>query len=113
MLGYEGDDSFTYIVSDGSDTAIGLVNVREQEAGSANPPVAVPNGLTVMPNGDYRVRFIGDPDTLHGIEYTIDLSASPVVWVDLGDVTSDSSGNIELLHSLPPEPVVYYRAVVR
>ena len=108
--GYTGDDSFTYTMTDGTDIVTGLVTVRAAEL-STGPAVGNLAGLFVLPNGDYRVAFTGDADAAYDVDFTTDLNAQPVVWTNLGLVQSDSSGNIEIDHATPPEPVVYYRAL--
>ncbi|MFT5122755.1 MAG: autotransporter-associated beta strand protein [Verrucomicrobiales bacterium] len=107
---YEGDDRFTYIVSDGTHSATGLVTVLAVSLPSAEPPVGKVSGLAYLLNGDYRVAFTGTPGASYEIQWTQDITTTPIVWQVLGSVVADTSGNILIDHATPPDGAVYYRS---
>jgi autotransporter-associated beta strand protein len=112
-LNYTGADSFTYTVSDGTDTTTGLVTLLPTTGTIGERPVSNPAGLMALPNGNYRVTFTGTPGVPYDIEWSLDIDAVPVVWQMLGTVVADGSGNITLDHANPPASLIYYRAVLR
>jgi autotransporter-associated beta strand protein len=110
-MGYGGADSFTYTVSDGTDSAIGLVTVTPSETSTGAAATGDPAGLLTLPNGDYRITFTGTPGISYQLQWSEDLGATPVVWQVLGSVVADAQGQIILDHPAPP-PRVYYRAAL-
>jgi autotransporter-associated beta strand protein len=109
--GYDGVDSFTYTVTDGTDSAIGLITVVVGEGTPpSEPPVLVLGGTMQLPNGDYRVAFSGIPGQSYDVEWTNDLTTTPIVWTVLGTVIAAGDGSILLDHAAPPDIVNYYRA---
>jgi autotransporter-associated beta strand protein len=110
--GYTGGDSFSYVVSDGTDNAIGLVNVQVGSTPSGVAAVGDPGGLEHLPNGDYRIAFIGTPGASYQIQWTQDIRTLPVNWQVLGSVVADPLGNILIDHANPPGTTLYYRAAL-
>jgi autotransporter-associated beta strand protein len=111
--GYDGVDSFTYTMSDGTDSAIGLVTVVTGEAPPSGAAVGDLGGTVRLPGGDYRIAFSGDPGESYDIEWTQDLAAIPVVWQVLGTVVAAGDGSILLDHLAPPDGANYYRAALK
>ncbi|MFT7514970.1 MAG: autotransporter-associated beta strand protein [Candidatus Omnitrophota bacterium] len=108
---FDGVDSFTYTVTDGTDSAIGLITVVVGEGTPpSEPPVLVLGGTMQLPNGDYRVAFSGIPGQSYDVEWTNDLTTTPIVWTVLGTVIAAGDGSILLDHAAPPDIVNYYRA---
>jgi autotransporter-associated beta strand protein len=109
--GPAGNDSFTYTVSDGLNSATGLVTVIPA-ARNGIQPVGVAAGLSVLPNGAHRVTFTGTPGVEYAVEWTGDLVTQPVTWSPLGTVVADGTGLIVIDHASPPAGILYYRAVL-
>lgn len=110
--GYIGGDSFTYVVSDGTDNAIGLVNVTVGSTPSGIAAVGDPGRLEYLPNGDYRIAFVGTPGASYQIQWTQDIRTLPVNWQVLGSVVADPLGDILIDHANPPGTTLYYRAAL-
>ena len=106
------DDAFTYTVSDGTHIATGLVTVVSTTAPEGDPAMADLSDLGVTPSGDYQVAFMGTPGVAYRVEWTQNLASQPVTWTSLGSIIADSSGELSIVHVMPPEGYVVYRAVL-
>jgi hypothetical protein len=85
--GYDGPDSFQYSISDVHGfQASGIVNITVQPPTQAIPITVV--SAEALPNGDYRIHFIGIPQTTYFIEASVDL----INWFKIGSSTSDNQG---------------------
>ncbi|MFT7513465.1 MAG: autotransporter-associated beta strand protein, partial [Candidatus Omnitrophota bacterium] len=111
--GYEGADSFTYTVTDGTDAVLGLVSVITGEPPAGEAATAILGGTQQLPNGDYRIAFRGTPGASYDIEWTQDLTEQPISWQVLGSVVAAPDGSILLDHAAPAGTVNYYRATLR
>jgi autotransporter-associated beta strand protein len=110
--GYTGNDSFSYTITDGTDTTMGLVTVRVTEVPIAAPAVGNPSGLEKLPGGEYRIAFTGTAGATYTVQRALDLTATPsVTWTDVETVVADQDGNIIVEDPAPPEGIVYYRAI--
>jgi hypothetical protein len=107
QFGSTNADQFTYQVSDNhGGAATGLVNV-----------VVIPDpagvdllNITAQPGPDFRVQLSGIPGFTYTVQYSDTLT--PPTWQNLGVVTANELGQVEITD--PPVPgntTRYYRAV--
>ncbi|MBX3745405.1 MAG: cadherin-like domain-containing protein [Verrucomicrobiae bacterium] len=104
---FSGDDSFTYLLSDGrGETAVGtvLVNVRDAEAAGDNPARVVPT------EDGFLIRFAGIPGVAYQVQWSDNVNGP---WLPLGDpATADAQGRIEVEDTTAPQPNLrFYRII--
>ena len=103
-LNYVGNDSISYVLSDGCGPVVGTVAVTVT---STNAPTQ--NGLTIqMSGGNAILQFHGIPGISYFIQQSTPLATGP--WLDLSatPVTADPLGLINYTAVNPPSPS-YYR----
>jgi len=108
-LGNDGDDWFTYTVSDGEYDATGMVEVVVGAATEDTTLNIV--GTAVGADGSVRLSLVGIP----GREYRIQMAnrLTNPVWTTVGTARADAVGRFEFLHANPPSGSAFYRAVER
>jgi len=106
QFGNTNADAFTYLVSDGHGSlATGIVNVAVQP----DPPVNEMLGI-VTGTGTYQLSFTGVPGFTYTVQYTDALD--PANWQNLGTVTADELGNVQLEDTTSGNgPSRFYRSV--
>jgi hypothetical protein len=106
QFGNTNADAFTYLVSDGHGSlATGIVNVAVQP----DPPVNEMLGI-VTGTGTYQLSFTGVPGFTYTVQYTDALD--PANWQNLGTVTANELGNVQLEDTTSGNgPTRFYRAV--
>lgn len=105
--GYDGTDTFTYIVRDGrGGEANGTVTVSLQPPAQAQAITVV--DATTLPDGNRRVTFAGIPR----LTYSIQASADLTDWTIIGTATASPNG-IFYIDDLTATnfPVRFYRTV--
>jgi hypothetical protein len=103
--GYEGDDSFTFTISDGrggSDTQ--TVHVTVATAGSGFNMVAA----ETLGNGDHKLSYFGVPGFSYALEATGDLTP-PVTWAPLMTNQASSANGQLIFTNTPGSLPIYYR----
>jgi len=105
VAGVNGDDSFTYTISDGTSTSEGTVTVTV-----ARPESQTVNLSVVVQGVDAQLLVSGIPGRSYQIQATSDLT-SPVIWIDLGSPqVADSAGRVVYTDVNPVSPR-FYRAI--
>jgi hypothetical protein len=102
------DDSFTYIVSNGSDTATNTIHVTVASA---------PGGLAktlVVSGGQVTVKFFGIPGFTYDIQLTTSMAA-PVTWTTVTGtpVMPGANGSFSFTDNSAPDGTAFYRCVQR
>jgi hypothetical protein len=100
-----GADSFTYTVSDGTNSATGCVHVIVAGTGALAPNRI---GDVVVGTDGAHARFAGIP----GFTYIIERSTDGADWTAVGSVVVPANGLLEFLDSTPPAGSVFYRTAL-
>jgi hypothetical protein len=102
--GSNGDDSFTYTISNGTTTAEGTVTVRVER------PVSPTLNLSITAaGGTNTLRIVGLPGRSYQVQSTGSITP-PVVWSNLGPArVADGVGRITVLDTQSPPR--FYRAI--
>jgi uncharacterized repeat protein (TIGR03806 family) len=106
LFGSTNADTFKYLVSDGHGrTGTGLVTVTVMP----DPPITEWLGI-VSGTGSYSLSFTGVPGFTYTVQFTDSLK--PAAWQNLGTVTADGSGNVQIVDNTAGNgPARFYRAV--
>jgi hypothetical protein len=99
---FSGADLFTYVVTDGSTSTTGSVQVLVADTGSLVRNLI---GAVVVDTDGAHARFAGIP----GFTYTIERSTDGIEWTAIGTAVVPANGLIEFLDSTPPAGSVFYR----
>jgi hypothetical protein len=114
---YHGDDSFTYLVSDGTNSSQGVANIFVEEG----TPPADDGGFQVLrterlANGDMLIAIASTPGATYAIEYSEDM----VNWTRVEPTVVANANRLQWTDNGPPKTVShpstvtnrYYRFVL-
>ena len=106
-----GDGSFSYTVSNGTFSSIGIVTITQTSSSSVSSgPTAV--SITAV-GADFAIKFLGVPGLTYGIQYTTNPN-SPYTWHEFippASVNASANGLLNYTDVAPTDPLRLYRAV--